>query len=159
MEDDMETSEEPSTKDDQPMDPCERHRQIETNLLEASANRKYTQDLLKYKTIMKLNEEDIPKHQKELADQNELMDHMAGELASFYPCPNPNCHTFNRTFNLTLPIDGVITWDTTSGHEHKKPTTKKENHTRKNSKKQTTKDGFTSPSKTKKIKINRPPQR
>ncbi|GFQ77084.1 hypothetical protein TNCT_121381 [Trichonephila clavata] len=149
MEDDMEAREEPSTKDGQPIDPCECHRQIETNLLEASALRKYSLDLLKH---MILNTgEDIPKLQKDLAAQNKRMDRMAGELASFYPCRNPDCHAFNRTFDLTPPTDGVITWDTTSGHEHKKPTTKKENHTRKNSKKQTTKEGFTSPNKTKKL--------
>ncbi|GFR12276.1 hypothetical protein TNCT_484701 [Trichonephila clavata] len=158
MEDNMETSEEPSTKDDQPMDPCERHKQIEMNLLKASAERKFTQDVQSYKTTKRLNEEDIPKHQKELADLNILMTHMEGELASFYPCPNPNCHAFNRTFVSTPPTDGVFTGDTTNGHEHIKPTNMKENHTRKNSKKQSTKDGFTSPSKTKKLKLTDHPK-
>ncbi|GFQ97782.1 hypothetical protein TNCT_538451 [Trichonephila clavata] len=123
------------------------------NLLKACANRKFTQDVVSYKTTWKLDEEDIPKHQKELTDLNILMSHMAGELASFYPCPNPKCHAFNRSFISTPPTDGVITGDTTSGHEHIKPTIMKEKHTRKNSKKQTTEDGFTFPSKTKKLKL------
>ncbi|GFQ68140.1 hypothetical protein TNCT_375371 [Trichonephila clavata] len=83
MADDMEMNEEPSTKDDQPMDYCERHKLLEKNLREASAHRKYIQDLLNYELRVNLdrNTHAITKHQKDVADLKELMEHLVGELA------------------------------------------------------------------------------
>ncbi|GFQ73059.1 hypothetical protein TNCT_251 [Trichonephila clavata] len=82
-----------------------------------------------------------------------MMEHLKGELASFYPFPNPNCHVFNRIPDLSLPADGVLSWNIIRGPDYKKPTTKTTNSTQNKSKKQTNKDSFTSPSKTKKLKI------
>ncbi|GFQ65958.1 hypothetical protein TNCT_243701 [Trichonephila clavata] len=126
------------------------------NLIRASAHRKYVTDIVDYETKNPFDKDEttIQKFQKDFADINELMEHQRGELASFYHCPNPDCHAFNRIPDLIQPAVGVLSWDIIRGPDFKKPAPKTTNPNQSKSKKQTDKGSFPSQNITKKLKIS-----
>ncbi|GFR13660.1 hypothetical protein TNCT_131321 [Trichonephila clavata] len=78
------------------------------------------------------------------------MERLRGELAPSYPCPNPHCYAHNKIPDLTYLENVEFTWHhTNTTHKTNNPPT-----TINPSKKQTDKEGFTSPSKTKKLKLS-----
>ncbi|GFQ96918.1 hypothetical protein TNCT_254561 [Trichonephila clavata] len=106
------------------------------------------------------NENLIIQRRKDIFAVNELMERLRGELASSYPCPNPDCRTHNKVPDLTRQEKGQLIWPTCDPN-HTNATHKTNNPPPNKSlcKKQTDKDGFPSPSKTKKLKLTDHPQR
>ncbi|GFQ75970.1 hypothetical protein TNCT_115351, partial [Trichonephila clavata] len=134
-------------------DPCEKHQDMEGLLTKAISYRTCFQQLLEHAqenprpgNPPTYDTDRITQHQKDIATVDILIERIQGELASSYPCPNTDCYAHNKTPDLTHLEDGLFIW-------HHTDTTRTPSKTRSDTKKKTDKEGFTSPTKTKKLKL------
>ncbi|GFQ85212.1 hypothetical protein TNCT_91001 [Trichonephila clavata] len=123
-------------------DRCEYHNDSE-KLLESMLDRaKFISEVIQQAQQGTANWDTnfITQRQKDIEDLMTMIELVQGKLAPFYPCPKTDCHD-----HLTDP-DSV--WQLTKVRKtHPLPQTSNA------SKKKTDKEGFTSPSKTKRVKL------
>ncbi|GFQ67374.1 uncharacterized protein TNCT_718081 [Trichonephila clavata] len=137
-------------------DPCKMHLIMEQFITKALAYRTYYQTTLdnaqknpRPGNPPTYDKDLIIQRQKDVAAVNILMERLKGELASSYPCPNTDCYAHYKIPDRTHLEDGIFIWlHTDTTHKMNNPPTT--NNLRK---KKTDKEGFTSPNKTKKIKL------
>ncbi|GFR24773.1 hypothetical protein TNCT_73731 [Trichonephila clavata] len=132
-------------------DPCERHLNKEGLLIHVISYLTYFQQQLDYAqenprpgNPSTHNKDPVKKLQSNIYHTNILIERIEGELASSYPCPNTDCYAYNKIPDLTHVEDGRSSG--TIQTRHRPPPHKTSN----SSKKKTDKEGFTSPTKTKK---------
>ncbi|GFR15431.1 hypothetical protein TNCT_417871 [Trichonephila clavata] len=102
-------------------DQCMVHKSMEKVLFRAMTHREFYELHLKsaQKNPTPEYQKEITQRQKDIAAVNILIQRLRGELASSFPCPNPDCHAYNKIPDLTQLVDCKFIWhpiDTT----HKK---------------------------------------
>ncbi|GFR25646.1 hypothetical protein TNCT_388301 [Trichonephila clavata] len=107
-------------------DPCKMQADMESVIAKALIHRNYYQqsiDIAQRNPVSR-DEDLIIQRRKDIAAVNILMERLRDELASSYPCPNPDCHAHNKIPDLTSLENAQLTWHhTNTTHKTNNPPT------------------------------------